>query len=415
MNRVAEKRFVNRKEEEKLMNFKPVLNCKVFTTFFAIFFLMALFGSQALAGPFINYPGTKARAMAGAFTAIADDSSAVWFNPAGLAMETDQEGIIDVIIDWSQATSIDEKDGPLRSDESAWFVGGKYSREEFGVGLFYYNPYEIKYWAHNQAENDTAGGKVNEIVQVVGIPFAVSFFDGSLKLGATIEWVYLGIYDSRISYRDRWGWLDAYSTREQSTNGIAGSLGTLITLLDNEPHAFNIKLGGIYRFKSLTDIGNAASKGDNNDAVAQLFFDKPESFDIGISFTKAFPGIDSALVLAAQYGSTDWGDARKKNWEIEYEKISLGVEYAIHNKDAVLTKKALRIGYYTSKPSERGRVWNWPDVNGITYGIGLSIFETNYDRVRIGLDMTQEQRSLKNDTGYSDKATLTSIALTCSF
>jgi len=403
---------VNRREEEELINLKLVLNCKVFAAFIAIFSLMALSGSQSLAGPFISYPGARARAMAGAFTGIADDSSGVWYNPAGLAHEKDDEGVIGVIIDWAQATSIDEKDGPLGSDETAWFVGGKYSCKEFGVGLFYYTPYSIRYWAHDQSKNDTACGKVNEIVQIIGIPVAVSFFDGRLQLGTTIEWVYLNIHDSRIYYRDNWGWLGAYPAAKESTHGFAGSLGTLITLIDDKPRSFNLKLGGIYRLKSQTDIGTAALETDNDAAVAQLFFDKPESFDVGISLTKAFPSIESALVLAAQYGRTDWGGAREEDWGINYRKISFGAEYAIDDKDAILKKKAFRIGYYTSKPSGHGRVWNWPDVQGITYGIGISV---GYDSVRFGLDVTQELRSLKNDAGYTDNATLTSIALTCSF
>ena len=407
--RVIGDRLVDRKEE-KLVNL--VLNCRVLVTFLAIFSLIALSGSQSLAGPFISYPGARARAMGGAFTGIADDASAVWFNPAGLAQEKDEEGITDVIIDWSQAASIDEKDGPLRSDENAWFVGGKFNYEEFGIGLYYYTPYSIKYWAYDQGQNDAAWGKVNEIVQTIGIPAAVSLIDGRLKLGATIDLVHLSIHDSRVYYRDNWGWVDAYPTAKENTNGLAGSLGTLITLIDNKPRSFDLKLGGTYRLKSQTDIGAAALKAGEDVAVAQLFFDRPESFDVGVSFTKTFPAMESALVLATQYGSTDWGGARKEKWEIKYEKISFGAEYAINRKDAILKKKAFRIGYYTSKPSEHGRVWNWPDVQGITYGIGIAV---GYDSVRFGLDLTQERRSLINDAGYSDKATLTSIAIACSF
>jgi hypothetical protein len=153
-------------------------------------------------------------------------------------------------------------------------------------------------------------------------------------------------------------------------------------------------------------------KAEKDEAVAQLFFDRPESFDVGLSLSKAFSSIGSSLVVGAQYGRTDWGSASKEEREIAYQKISVGLEYAIDNKDAVLKKKAFRVGYYTSKPTEFGTVWNWPDVQGITYGLGISV---GYDSVRIGLDVTQEHRSLRNDTGYDDKAMVTSVALTCSF
>jgi len=378
--------------------------------FIAIFFLVAFSGAPSLAGPFTSYPGARARAMAGAFTAVADDSSAVWFNPAGLAEEEGEDGMIGLILDWSQAMSIDEEDGPLRSDETAWFVGGKYSHEKLGAGLFYYTPYSIRYWAHDQGTKDTAYGKVNEVVQIIGAPLAVSFFSGGIKIGATLEWVHLGIHDSMVLYRDRWGWLDTYQMAEESADGFTGSLGTLLSLMDTR--SSKVKVGGIYRLKSFTDIGNAAVHADGSGAVQRLFFERPESFDLGISFTKTYSKKKAQVVLSSQYGRTDWGGATKGDGNLKYTRISVGAEYAINNRDAILKTKALRIGYYTAKPSEQGRVWNWPDVNAITYGIGISV---GYESVRFGLDLTQERRSVKDDFGYSDKATLTSLSLNCTF
>jgi hypothetical protein len=391
------------------MSLPHTTGSKIFIILVTVFSSIALLSPRSLAGPFMSYPGVRARAMGGAFTGIADDSSAIWYNPAGFArekdeQEADEEEAIDISIEWSQATSIDEKDGPLRADESALFAGGAYTCKEFGLGVSYYTPYTIKYWAHDQGKNDTAWGKVNEIVQTIGIPLAASFFDGGVKLGVAMEMVHVAIHDSRVFYRDGWGWSDEYPAAEESTDGLAGSVGTLITIIDDKARSFDLKLGGTYRLKSLTDIGSAALEAEEDEAVAQLFFDRPESFDVGFSLSKAFSSIGSSLVVGAQYGRTDWGNAN--------QKISVGLEYAIDNKDAVLKKKAFRAGYYTSKPTEFGTVWNWPDVQGITYGLGISV---GYDDVRIGLDVTQEHRSLRNDTGYDDKAMVTSVALTCSF
>jgi hypothetical protein len=399
------------------MSLPHTTGSKIFIILVTVFSSIALLSPRSLAGPFMSYPGVRARAMGGAFTGIADDSSAIWYNPAGLAREkeedgADEEGAIDISIEWSQAASIDEKDGPLRADESTLFAGGTYTCKEFGLGMSYYTPYTIKYWAHDQGKYDTAWGKVNEIIQTVGIPLAVSFIDGRVKLGMAMEMVHVAIHNSRVFYRDSWGWADEYPAAEESTDGLAGSGGTLITIIDDKARSFDLKLGGTYRLKSLTDIGSAALKAEKDEAVAQLFFDRPESFDVGLSLSKAFSSIGSSLVVGAQYGRTDWGSASKEEREIAYQKISVGLEYAIDNKDAVLKKKAFRVGYYTSKPTEFGTVWNWPDVQGITYGLGISV---GYDSVRIGLDVTQEHRSLRNDTGYDDKAMVTSVALTCSF
>jgi hypothetical protein len=394
------------------MHSKLAGNTDAILAFIALFSFLVFSGAPLQASPFRSYPGARAMAMAGAFTGIADDSSSVWFNPAGLAREKDKEGALEGTFEWSQAASIDEKDGSLRSDETAWFFGGGYSCDKFGAGLYYYTPYTIKYWAHDQEKNDTAFGKVDEVVQIIGVPLAASFFEGRLKLGVAIEWVYLNIADSGIYYRDTWGWLGTYQTAQEGTDGFAGSLGTLITLIDNTSQSYTLQLGGTYRLKSQTDIGTAASEDENSGAVSQLFFNRPESFDLSLSFTKAFPSIDSVLVLATQYGITDWGGAREEDWGFSYREISFGAEFAIEDTDAILKKKALRMGYYTSRPSGQDRIWDWPDVQGITYGIGIAV---GYDKVRFCLDLTQELRSLKNDAGYNDSAMLTSLALTCTF
>jgi long-chain fatty acid transport protein len=57
--------------------------------FIAVLFLSTLGAGQLLFGSAfaINEGGTRAQGMAGAFTAIADDGSAIFFNPAGMAFQ----------------------------------------------------------------------------------------------------------------------------------------------------------------------------------------------------------------------------------------------------------------------------------------------------------------------------------------
>ena len=52
--------------------------------------LLLLFASSAWAGGFNIYEmGSRATALGGAFTATADDATAVFYNPAGLAWQPD--------------------------------------------------------------------------------------------------------------------------------------------------------------------------------------------------------------------------------------------------------------------------------------------------------------------------------------
>ena len=53
-----------------------------------LFAAVALFSTQAFASGFaVKDQGTKAMGMANAFTAVADDASAAWYNPAALSFQ----------------------------------------------------------------------------------------------------------------------------------------------------------------------------------------------------------------------------------------------------------------------------------------------------------------------------------------
>jgi hypothetical protein len=77
------------------MNSKLAVNPHVIAACIAIFSFIVFSGAPSLANPFTSYPGARARAMAGAFTGIADDPFAVWFNPAGFAKEKGDEKSIE--------------------------------------------------------------------------------------------------------------------------------------------------------------------------------------------------------------------------------------------------------------------------------------------------------------------------------
>ena len=108
-----------------------------------IWLLIILFSvgyiEQAQADPFLNYPGGRAKAMAGTFTAVADDNSAVWFNPAGIAGCVTSD-----TVEGGQVISVTDEAGKLDTGDSSFLIGGKFSADAYGVGLFYYSPYTIK-------------------------------------------------------------------------------------------------------------------------------------------------------------------------------------------------------------------------------------------------------------------------------
>ncbi|MEA1966994.1 MAG: hypothetical protein U9N77_02060, partial [Thermodesulfobacteriota bacterium] len=148
--------------------------------------------------------------------------------------------------------------------------------------------------------------------------------------------------------------------------------------------------------------------------VGSVFFDKPQSFDLGISFAKTFT-TDENFSLTLQYGSTDWGSASDGGDDFEYDKISFGAEYEITKKILFFRKTALRAGYYQSSASGDTNIWEWPDVTGITFGLGLSFGDiSDENRDYFQFDLAQELRKLENDD-YSDDASLTTVSFSWFF
>src|SRR5512134_280502 len=66
----------------------------------------------------IETVGSRAQGLGGAFVAVANDSTATWWNPAGLAAGP----FFDLTLGWSVT---DIKDGaPARREQGGWFAAG---------------------------------------------------------------------------------------------------------------------------------------------------------------------------------------------------------------------------------------------------------------------------------------------------
>ncbi len=343
--------------------------------------------------------------MGGAFTAIADDTAAVWYNPAGLA-----GGETIDIFESAQAIRIEDSTGSVASDVTNIFIGGQICKKSAGAGIFYFIPYTIKYWVDYNGALDMnvpwAWGKVSESMQILSIPFGIALYKGKIKIGATLEGVSLSVASSQVFYRDQTAWNGEYTMAREMTHGFSGSIGTLLLPLENELWDFKIQLGAVYRFGSTTTIGKDILNSSRDKEVSRLFFDKPSSYDVGISFTRPiFPNL-SQVIFTFQYDITDWGRARYSGPDLKYGRAALGMEYKQHSNFKQIKDFAVRLGYYTAKPTTNDVTWNMLDSKGITFGLGIS------QSKKLGFDVAVEQKNLTDDFGYDSEATLYSIALT---
>lgn len=363
----------------------------------------------AQAGPFDSAPGSRARAMGGAFAAVADDASAAWHNPAGLAGRKE----LVVAGEWGQGSATDDASGDV-SAENAFFAGGHYAMPEYAFGAYFMTPCTIQYYARDRGGRDEAFGRVEESIQVMSAPFAVApgAFGGRLKIGGTVEWVRADIGGSQIVYRDATGFANGYAAGEDSASDVSGSLSVLAHAVDTP--SMRLSLGATYRLGSSGDIGNEAKRADGDDGVADLFFDKPPSWDVGaavrLPLGKQIRNAmrRSFLTVSGQYGKTDWGEASNGNVDLEYDRYSGGVELAFERERAQVGQWALRAGYYFSDPSGTSAGFDWPEVTGITYGVGVTMGQ-------VTIDFAQEYRTLENDSGVDDSALLTSVGMSLRF
>ncbi len=333
------------------------------------FFLLII--KNVWADPFISYPGTRAKAMGGAFVAVADDSSACWYNPAGLATEG-----LDITLEYSQAPKFNDNWEYSNKGKSI-FGGIKIGTKDLGIGFFLYSPYHISWYFRVPDDSgwyDYLSGYLDETLYIYG--WVLAFGNKFLKLGASLELIYLDFGDSEFYGEYTWGWNSTLDTENLSiSRGYSASFGVLLHPIRVIDRGFDLKLGAVYHLPSsghTTDY----SLGYEETLADKVIFKKPASYDVGV-LVGMMLGDFTYFSVAAQYGEIDYSTANEfLDWK--YKRLAFGGELRIFlGKDMLIS---FRGGTYYSQPSKDyiGK------VSGITGGVGLGIghfiLETSFEK-----------------------------------
>lgn len=144
-----------------------------FTILHSLFTIHSLYAAGASAGEFLKIvPGVRAAAMAGAFTALADDKTAVYYNPAGLSQ-----------LRWREA-SISYNKWILDTSLTSLTYGHTFGvNGSAAVGFTYYDSGDIE----KRGDTKDAAGSFRHTGLAARVAYGNEFFEG-VSLGMAIKY-----------------------------------------------------------------------------------------------------------------------------------------------------------------------------------------------------------------------------------
>ena len=315
--------------------------------------------------------------MAGVFAAQADDSSAIWYNPAGPKSDTAAKS--DISIEFANIPSVNQDGEYSRGGAKLKFLGG-YTEEQFAifgaanpviVGAGYFLPSRTTIYidALRPARNPLPYGYVDITHHEVSALIAVSPVLG-FSWGATVDMMW-----SEIQCRD-------YNPCVNKTGpvGYGASLGAKYSVAKFSSGTIDIAAA----WHSRMALRYASRPPEGLGSVIEDYIPgRPPSFALGINL-KMSTSI-AAINVNGQAERTGWSDTTKDASITNYRKFGASAEalFPMNNGNDF----ALRMG--ASRASASG---NSPEVRTIAIGAGYGFAKQN------SIDVAFEQRSLSIET-----------------
>jgi len=392
----------------------------------------ALFPIMAYPGGYsIPEQGSKAAGMGGAFTGLANDPSAIYFNPAGISFQSG----MNLMVGSTFVSPTSQYQNPAYSNtiykqKSLFFIIPQvfftYEWEyglTFGAGI--YAPYGLG----TEWEKGWVGDYYARKTDLQNIHFAgvVSYkVMENLSVAGSFAYSYASAVLEKKG--DKIG-LAGDVSLEGSGSGFHVGLSALYKPIDNLSIGVNYKLGT--ELKMSGDIkfsgDRVKSVTDGNEGTGEVTLPIPASLNVGVAYN-----VMSDLTITADYNWNQWSKYDKleiintdknitlssspRNWK-NTNTYRIGAEYR------GVEDFAFRIGYLIdsdpvdTKYSEP----SLPDAGrtGYTFGAGYQIMEgLNIDAYLLLLSW-DEKHVTDNEFAfngyYNTKATLSGLSLTYKF
>jgi long-chain fatty acid transport protein len=366
-----------------------------------------------------NVGGARAVGMGGAYTAVADDPSAVWFNPAGLAFYGDNVVLLGgelVLLDRAYQPAaasplgvqgsptnkyIHENTSPQFTPligASSRFGYGKQPATRFALSVAIYNPYggAISY---NESDVNKHGLISTTIADLEVTPALAYQVTDVLSIGAALR-IGVGLFDVNDIE-------SAFSAKLSMTGvGIGGSLGVMM-----KPH-WRVQIGAVYRTPLSIDYagdGPVTITGATSNKKGTLHVDWPQSAGLGIAVLP-----HQRVMVSAQADWTGWSSVQRLDVSIDglvpqTKYMRYKDTYAFHlGVQAAFTRFLLgRVGYTFDSnaiPDRTMRRENQDaDKHTFGFGVGLHFWKLFIDLAFEAL-LPTSPRTIANQVGLENEA-----------
>jgi len=238
------------------------------------------------ADPLVTYLGTKAKGMGGAFTAIANNNSAMYFNPAGL-VNFENLSNANITLEGGTGAKYDQEGASIddrHTTSGSYFFGISSMTPESGFGFAMYSLYDL----------NLEGGNSNyykEEVSVMSLSGAIRLINQMYPYGGGLAIGVTGAYASSYSDTD---------PEILDVGGFFYTVGLKARVLDHR--AFKIDLGFNYRSEA-----ELTSDSEYTNEFKGIGVPQETAFGIAGSYGTEF----GLFTLALDYKDTGYEEATK--------------------------------------------------------------------------------------------------------
>jgi hypothetical protein len=312
--------------------------------------LAALAATTTVAHSYESYysvPGTRANGMAGAFVAQADDSTAMHYNPAGLAHAGP---VHDITVEMGNKLTYSTTQGRHAGTQDLKWL----SYKSGNLGVAYYKPYEFNFGSST-------------------LEYAITSFGAGRDLGDGLK---AGITLDLIS-----------ASGAKTDSGYGMSVGFIKELAKNQTIfsdiKFDLSLGLLAR--------NEAEMGKGNDSTSVVSRPAEKTWGLNAKFQNLIP---NALVSVNYANSLkEWDRAAHYNCSVtgtsadtcltglDYVREAFGAEISMAASDSM--QLFFRLGRSYAKAANASYI----DASSNTYGFGVAF--SNF-----AVDISSEKRDL---------------------